>query len=195
MSDATEPVYLFVPPEEYATVEARGASWDDASKRWYVRTGEPRAAFAPWLGDAERGTGEEAELSITSSAVFVASAKMACVECGGTIEVIALYCESAVEDGTDEPMRQVTLSNIWAMDERLRVQLERWPWFKATEAGAGAFANHCRHCEAAQEEHWLHAEPGDVFFGLARGGEAPGPVEFTALEGEIRVGADYSLTI
>jgi hypothetical protein len=29
-------IYLYVPPEEYAGVEAYGASWDEDAKCWYV---------------------------------------------------------------------------------------------------------------------------------------------------------------
>jgi hypothetical protein len=41
-------IYLFVPPEEYAEVEALDACWDDASKRWYIDGGGASAAYSRW---------------------------------------------------------------------------------------------------------------------------------------------------
>ena len=185
MSDAMQHVYLYVPPEEYAQVEAFGACWDEACKRWYIRPGEERVAFSQWLGDAD------GELAITSDEAYVAAAHVACVKCGERTEVIALYCERGIEAGMEEPLRQIMLSHIWGMDGGLERQLaDRWPGFKKVE---GTFANHCEHCGAVQEDYRLHAEPGDVFFGVARG-ETEG-VRFTALVGEVRVGADYSFKI
>jgi hypothetical protein len=40
-----------------------------------------------------------------------------------------------------------------------------------------------------QADYLLHSEPGDVFFGLAM--DAPGAVQFTALEGRVGMSGDY----
>jgi hypothetical protein len=41
-------IYLYVSPEEYPEVKASGASWDDASKSWYIGDGmEPPGAVVP----------------------------------------------------------------------------------------------------------------------------------------------------
>jgi hypothetical protein len=83
------------------------------------------------------------------------------------------------------------------MDSALATQLERWRFFRK-EIGAGSeegcFANHCPHCGAMQEDYLLHAEPGDVFFGISRA-EEPGSIEFTPLAGRIQLSGDYSFGI
>jgi hypothetical protein len=187
-----EPIYLYVPPEEYAEVEALGARWDDLSKRWYIHRGMATATFSPWMGEEE----DEAEFSITSDAAMVASARAPCLQCREPIEVICIYCESGTDTSIGEPMTQITLSNVWAMDGALASQLEPWPFFRmaiGAGLGEGYFANHCPHCDAMQEDYLLHAEPGDVFFDIPRA--EPGAVELTPLTGRIQLSGDYGFEI
>jgi hypothetical protein len=118
------------------------------------------------------------------------------VACREQIEVICIYCESGTDMEMDEPLSQVTLSNIWAMDEALADQLERWPMFKNTadpDADGGYFANHCPQCGAVQEDYLLHSEPGEVFFCIPRA--EPGSIELTPLTGMIRVSGDISFGV
>jgi len=93
-------------------------------------------------------------------------------------------------------MMQFTLSNVWAMDSALAIQLERWHVFKGKNTGVGSeegyFANHCPHCGVLQEVIFLHSEPGDVFFGLSARGA--GPMEFTRC-GRIQVSGDCSFWV
>jgi hypothetical protein len=182
-----ERFYLYVPFEDYAEVKARGACWDEQSKCWYIQGEMAPQNFSPWLGEE----GSEAPFGFTSDHAFVAAAQTACWKCRESIEVICIYCESGVDCEMDEPLAQFTVSNVWAMDAALTVQLERWPLFRqANGAGAenGCFANHCRHCGAMQEDYRLHDEPGDVFFSLPRA--EPGSVELTPLEGPVQVSGD-----
>jgi len=65
-----ERIYLYVPPEEYAEVNASGACWDDHSKRWYVHQDGVSAALSRWLGD-----GDDAQFGIDSEEAFVATRK------------------------------------------------------------------------------------------------------------------------
>jgi Domain of unknown function (DUF5710) len=187
-----ERIFLYVPPEEYAEVKASGACWDDDSKRWYIRSDMGPASFSRWLGDEEG----EAEFGITSDEAFVAAAHASCSRCHETIEVICIYCASGSDSETGDPMTQFTLSNIWAMDSALATQLARWRYFRK-EIGAGPeegyFANHCPHCGAMQEDYLLHAEPGDVFFGISRA--EPGSIEFTPLVGRIQLSGDCSFEV
>ena len=44
-----------------------------------------------------------------------------------------------------------------------------------------------------QEDYLLHAEPGDVFFGISRA--EPGSIEFTPLAGRIQLSGDYGFGI
>jgi hypothetical protein len=82
-----------------------------------------------------------------------------------------------------------TLSNISSMDSALAATLERWRFYRTTtEPEDGYFANHCPYCGAVQEDYLLHSEPGDVFFCIAEA--EPGSIEFTAVEGRIRVSGD-----
>lgn len=186
-----ERIYLFVPPEEFAEVEALGARWDDASKRWYIDGDGASAAYSRWLGDEE-----EPGFGIASEEAFVASAQTSCVRCRKSIEVICIYCESGTDCELGEPLRQITVSNVWTMDSALAAQIARWRFYGrglGSSAEEGCFTNHCPHCGAAQEDYLLHAEPGDVFFGLSRG--EPAPVEFTPLEGRIEVSGDYAFEV
>jgi hypothetical protein len=57
----------------------------------------------------------------------------------------------------------------------------------------GYFANHCPHCGALQEDYLLHAEPGDVFFGLSRA--ESWSIEFTPLVGRIQLSGDSSFAV
>jgi hypothetical protein len=63
--------------------------------------------------------------------------------------------------------------------------------------GAGSeedcFANHCPRCGAMQEDYLLHAEPGDVFFGISHA--EPGSIEFTPLAGRIQLSGDCSFEV
>lgn len=170
-------IYLYVPPKEYAEVNAAGACWDGSSKRWYIGSDVAPATFARWLG---RQAGDE-DFGILSEEALVAAAQTSCLQCGERIEVICIYCESGTDVEQGEPLLRVTLSNIWAMDDALAGQLERWPQFRKVtggDPGEESFANHCPHCGAVQEDTLLHDEPGDVFFGISRaepGAVAPEP--------------------
>lgn len=181
-------IYLVVAPEEYPEVQASGGCWDDASKRWYIGDGMEPTRFSRWLGQEEG----EAPFGIVSEEAFVAAARSPCVRCGNVIEVVCFYCKSGVDTEMDAPIADFTVFNIWAVDGVLAKSVERWPHYRqrvGEDAAEGVFANHCPHCGAMQEDYLLHSEPGDVFFGLAM--DAPGAVEFTALEGQVCLSGDY----
>jgi hypothetical protein len=182
-------IYLYVPPEEYPEVKALGASWDEKSKCWYISTDTEPAKFSPWLPDDE----DEGELNITSDEAYVVSAQVSCRKCQSNIEVICVYCEDGTDSELDEPLEQFTVSNIWAMDDALARQLERWPFFKkgfSSTVEGGYFANHCPHCGTLQDDMYLHDEPGDPFHGIPYA--APGLLKFTPLVGRIQLNGDYS---
>jgi Domain of unknown function (DUF5710) len=190
--DFMDRIYLFVFPEEYPQVQASGACWDDASKSWYIGEGMELARFSRWLGEEEG----EAPFGIVSEEAFAASARSPCVRCGNEIEVVCIYCKSGMDTEIDNPIADFTVFNIWAMDGVLATLIERWPRYRQRvdeDAEEGVFANHCAHCGAMQEDYLLHAEPGDVFFGLAM--DAPGAVEFTALEGRVCMSGDYGFGV
>jgi len=86
------------------------------------------------------------------------------------------------------------VSNVWAMNEGLRTQLERHPFFKRIGGpDAGTFANHCAHCGAVQEEYRLHSEPGDVFFSVMEA--EPGSVTFTRLVGLEQLSGNFAFGV
>ena len=180
-------VYLFVPPEEKADVQALGAHWDADSKRWYIGPDEEPARFARWLPGAE--IEEEEEFSIVSSEAYVASAAVRCQQCGASIEVICIHCESGSVSG--EPLDRFTVSDVWRMDEALVDQLRRWPTYRRIDdrgMGAGDFANHCAQCGAPQDEDDLHTEPGAPFFNIPPAEQ--GLITLTPLEGTVRLSGD-----
>ncbi len=179
-------IYLHVPPEERAEVEALGAHWDDWSKCWYVNEGESLAGFSKWLPDDAAEDG----FSITSEEAYVAATTIACCKCREEIEVICIYCRSGVV--SDEPLEQFTVSAISIMDDALVRQLEAWPFFKYVEE-EGLFSNHCPHCGARQEDMYLHSEPDQPFFSIPR---APaGSIRLTPLVGRIQLSGDESFEI
>ena len=182
-------IYLYVSAEDYAEVKASGAHWDDDAKSWYVDQ-DSASAFSRWLGGDE----SDAPFTLTSDEAFVASAQTTCAHCDQTIEVICLYCDSGVDSEIGEPISQFTVSNLWAMDDALAKQLERWPYFRqGSGVESECFANYCPHCSVVQEDHLLHAEPGQPFFSLSR--DRPGSVEFIPLEGRIQLSGDYGFEI
>ncbi|HEY0747789.1 MAG TPA: DUF5710 domain-containing protein [Steroidobacteraceae bacterium] len=186
-----ERIYLHVPPEEYPEVKAAGASWDDQLKVWYITGTVPSAAFSRWL----EHSGDEAEFGITSDEACVASVEIPCLQCGETIDVICIHCQSGADNETGESMTRFTVSNIRAMDEALSAQLGAWPHFKRMNLGSkrGDYANHCPHCGAHHEDYVLHDEPGDVFFGIAE--STPGTIKLTPLAGRVRLSGDTSRVI
>lgn len=120
----------------------------------------------------------------------MASAAARCRQCGASIDVICIHCESGSVSG--EPLDRFTVSHIWAMDEALAGQLGRWPAFRRSDdrAGnrAGDFANHCAQCGAVQDELFLHAEPDAPFFNIP--GTEPGSIALTPLAGTVRLSGD-----
>jgi hypothetical protein len=142
-----------------------------------------------------RGTRHSA-IRISSGEAFVASRRIACLNCREDIEVICIYCESGVDTEIDNPVYDFTVSNIWAVDDALDRALRRWPCFRkgSREGGEdGNFANHCPHCGSMQEDHLLHSEPEDVFFGITMG--EPGSVEFAPIAGRDRLSGDYGFGV
>lgn len=182
-------IYLFVPPEEKAEVQALGAQWDADSKRWYIGADEAHAKFARWLPGG--ATEEDEEFTLESSEAFVASAAVSCRACGASVEVICIHCESGLVSG--EPLDRFTVSDVWAMNEALAGQLRRWPSFRPVQEpggpGGGEFANHCAQCGAAVDEEDLHAEPEAPFFDVSAAAEA-GSVTLTPLAGTVRLSGD-----
>jgi hypothetical protein len=184
--------YLYVSPEDYPEISATGAHWDDAAKSWYILGDMAPAAFSRWLGEEQ----EDAAFGLSSDEAYVACAQSTCVNCHRSIEVICLYCDSAIDADLDEPLAQVTASNIWAMDAALAQQLEPWPEFRRRDGASseqGQYLNHCPHCGAAQEEELLHAEPEAVFFSVA--GASPESVKLVALEGRVQLSGDYGFEV
>ena len=185
--------YLYVPPEEKAEVQSLGAQWDFDKKCWYIGPEESPAKFSRWLPPFENDEEGDA-LNIVSDEAFVASTTVPCHRCHANIEVICIHCVSGTAE--DEPLTQFTISDIWAMDEHSIQQLQAWPNFHKTrdlDAEEGDFANHCPHCDAVQQDMYLHSEPDQPFFHIP---DAPaGSIELTPLRGTIRLGGSEHFSI
>lgn len=137
-------------------------------------------------GDDEEGEG----LDITSEQAYVAVAMVACFECRAQIEVICIYCESGVV--SEEPLEQFTVSGIYAVDDALGEQLKDWPYFRYGEE-KGYFANYCPHCDAEQDDLFLHSEPDHVFFSIPR---APaGTITLIEIVGKVQLGGSESFAV
>ena len=130
---------------------------------------------------------DDGEFTVTSGRACVASATIACLKCHSNIEVICIYCESGIV--SEEPLKEFTVSGVWAMDSALTRQLEPWACFKSVDQ-EGYFANHCPHCNALQDDLYLHSEPDQPFFSIPRA--PPGTIELTPLVGRIQLSGDES---
>lgn len=182
--------YLFVPPKEKAEVQALGASWDAATKRWYIDAAEPPARYSRWLP----GTEPDEEFTITSSAAYVAATTTACRHCHAAIQVICIYCQSGTVH--DEPLDRFTVSDIRAIDESLALKLRPWPHYRnvlAPGEQGDHFANHCPFCGAVQDDMYLHSEPDHPFFDIPSA--SPGSIELTPLKGSIRLSGDEHFSL
>ena len=162
-------------------MQALGARWDADSKRWYIDSGEPSAKYSRWLLEAE----QEEDFTITSTDAYVAAAATACQRCRSPIEVICIHCASGRVSG--DPLSQFTVADITAVSGSLAHQLARWPNYRQVAEG-GYFANHCPSCGAAQDDMYLHSEPGEPFFDIP--GAAPRSIELTPLAGSIELSGD-----
>lgn len=181
---------LFVSPEDYSRVRALGASWDQRSKCWYIDSAMPEARFAAWLPKESAEDAADEDFLIESDEAFVARARSDCWRCHRGIEVACVYCRRGTVSG--EPLESFRVQCVWAVDEDLRCQLQRWPHYRMN-AREGMYLNHCPHCGAAQDEADLHDEPGQPFHDL--GGEVPRGVELEALQGRVCLSGDYSVEI
>jgi len=183
-------IYLYVAPEEYAEAKASGAHWDDDSKRWYIRSDMAQGKFSQWL-EGEEG---ETEFGVESEEALVAAARLACVNCRERIEVICICGERGLDVELGEPLTRFVVSHVGAADEALTAQLAHWPFFRRSgESEGGSFGNYCPHCGALQDDMRLHSEPGDVFFGLSL--EDAAEIEFTPLQGRVRLSGDLSFEV
>ncbi|HEX4050898.1 MAG TPA: DUF5710 domain-containing protein [Steroidobacteraceae bacterium] len=181
---------LFVAPEDYSQLGALGACWDRRSKCWYIDSTMPRERFADWLPDATTQGLPDEDLLIESPEAFVARARTDCRRCRHSIEVVCVYCRRGTVSG--EPLEAFRVQCVWALDEDLRRQLQRWPGYRM-DAREGIYLNHCPQCGAAQDEADLHDEPGQPFHDLC--GEVPHGIELEALRGRVCLSGDYCIDV
>jgi len=178
--------YLYVPFEEKDQVEALGAHRDSDSKRWYLEAGQDTEKFISWLPRYPARNGQDVTYYISSDEASVASATTGCWKCHSSIEVICIYCDSGLLSGAR--FEQFSVSNITAVDDALKDQLQTWPHFRmgySEELGRDCFANYCPHCSARQERFALHCEPGGAFSRIRDGGS--NSLHFTPLTGMIQM--------
>jgi hypothetical protein len=182
-------IYLYVPFEEKAQAKNLGARWDVERKCWYIEREQDPVPFRRWMGGASEVDEDEREYSVVSEQAYVASAQTHCWKCRAEIEVLCIYCETGRVDG--EAYEDFTVSNITALDDSLRQQLERWPSFRfgySRSERKRYVANHCPHCGALQGDYYLHCEPTGAFFTLRH---APaGRIGLEALSGRIHLSGD-----
>lgn len=172
--------------------------------------------------DGTDGADAEEEFTLVSEEAYVVVGSVVCGECGEETEVICLYCDSALDVESGQEFEAVTVSNVWAVDKRLGDWLGRRELLMRLEGGGGGvgdggggggggggvgagsgigsgdgdaagFVNHCGHCGVLLDEQGLHAEPGDVFFGLRRGVSVG--VEFVRVEGRVGMSGDYGFEV
>jgi len=183
--------YLYVPFEDYGQLQQLGAHWDEKRKAWYLNGTHDRGLFERWLGD-ER---DEDVFVIESTQAFVASSLCTCWRCGETIEVVTIYCaDGRIDCG---PFHEFSVSCITAVDEALRAQLGRWPFFRHgfnAEIQVEGFMNHCPKCGESQGDFFLHRDPEGPFFAIKEG-IAQGRIALTRLQGVVRLTGDEGFEI
>lgn len=126
---------------------------------------------------------------ILSDEAAVVSGHVKCWHCRAEIEVICLYCQTGFVDG--EPTFDFSVSNVTEVDESLRLQLARWPKFHPIRGQGvrfGSFSNHCPSCEKAQDDFYLHCQPGGIFFSFQD--PVAQELRIHALQGLIRLSGD-----
>jgi hypothetical protein len=65
-------------------------------------------------------------------------------------------------------------------------------FFKSIDDESG-FANHCSHCDALQDDTYLHCEPDEPFFNIPRA--TPGGIVLTALVGRIQLSGNEGFEV
>lgn len=131
----------------------------------------------------------EPDYRIHSDEAVVVSGHVLCWNCRADVEVICLYCQTGFVDG--EATLDFSVSNVTAVDQTLRLQLARWPNFRplrGRSAGSSGFANHCPSCEKAQDDFYLHCQPGSIFFSFQN--PVAQELRIQALQGLIRCSGD-----
>jgi hypothetical protein len=131
----------------------------------------------------------DAAYRIFSDEAVVVSGRVRCWNCRAEIEVICLYCQTGVVEG--EATLDFSVSNITTVDETLRLQLARWPYFhplRGRAAHNGGFANHCPSCNKPQDDFYLHCQPGGIFFSFQD--PVAQELRIHALQGLIRCSGD-----
>jgi Domain of unknown function (DUF5710) len=182
-------VYLYVPFEDNGKVRALGARWDFERKCWYIDARQRPGPFRCWLTEPGVKSLQGEEYSIVSEQACVALARTRCWKCRASIEVACVYCQSGWVDG--DRCEEFTVSNISAIDESLRRQLERWPLFRfrhSNVVGGRCLVNHCPHCRAPQADYYLHCEPDGAFFTLK--GAPSGAIALEKLSGRVCMEGD-----
>ncbi len=181
--------YLYVPVEESAQARARGALWDSERKCWYIDRLQDPQPYRRWIDGDPTGSSSESEYSIVSDQACVARARTRCWRCHAEIEVLSIYCHSGWVDG--DRYEEFTVSNITAIDDSLRQQLERWPLFRFgynKSADGRCLTNHCPRCRVVQADYYLHCEPGGAFF-MVKGAPA-GAIALERLSGRVCMDGD-----
>lgn len=184
-----ERTYLYVPFEEKAQAKELGARWDVERKCWYIESSLDPGPFRRWIGGDDVLNRDKEEFSVISEQAYVARTATNCWRCRAGIEVLCVYCQTGWVDG--EAYEEFTVSNITAVDDALRLQLERWPTFRFAYSRSERkryLANHCTRCGTLQGDYFLHCEPGGAFFTLR---DAPsGLIVFQPLTGRVRLSGD-----
>lgn len=179
--------YLYVPFEEREHVRRLGAQWDEDGKCWFIDSALDPTPFHRWLEEDPRCA--DMPYTIVSDQAYLLSGKVRCWKCHDVLRVYCIYCESGWIDG--EHYEQFSVSNISAVDEGLRRQLEGLADFRfgqARVAGGRYLTNHCRRCGTQQADYFLHCEPSGVFFTFKDAER--GALEAMPLAGRVRLTGD-----
>ena len=139
--------------------------------------------------------------NIRSSSYLIAETQMQCAQCGRAARVLAIGLPPNHESLTDGEWQTVEANAFIfyvgglpdAVSQLLAEHSAEFHLTRGTDPAETHWANHCPHCGAMQADYRLHSEPGDVFFGLSM--DAPGAVEFTALEGRLCLSGDYGFRV
>jgi hypothetical protein len=108
----------------------------------------------------------------------IANATACCPACGQWTHVVAIALPPnhsvQVDEVQDEEAWQPVAPGVWlfyveelpdAAHQQLQALASGYRQVSDEAAGLAHWANHCEHCDARQDEHDLHCEPGGAFVG------------------------------
>jgi hypothetical protein len=154
------------------------ARWDAQRKSWYVPDGIDLVPFNAWIPP---------EPHIRSDRYSVVETSQACWSCKKSTKVFGFLLPETfetlelIEDAEDESKDELqwevagyaafvsfVTELLPSVADRLKILAPRYRLDFSQTTQSTSYMNHCEHCGAKQGDHFMHDEPGGVFFSVDR---------------------------